>query len=227
MSRPPRKSVVVSSLLLAWIALGSCSGDNGNNPNPTLVATFEGVIGGDNGTESGTFSIDFMSDNTGKGTFTPTGSVAQALKTVVVTGSAFTASGGGVTVTGSFAGDELSGGYTKASGNGLVAALKKIVGTTYTRFCASHTGSEGDGVYSFVWDPATHKLHGLWTTAGAAFKGIITGEDANAGGAGATMSGEVGTVTILPDTGPPAMLGGFYDLGGSTINGSMGGSTCP
>lgn len=230
MVRVYRKSAVVCSLLLAGLAAGACSSGNddggGGNP-PTLVATFEGVIGGDNGTESGTFDIDFMSDNTGSGTFHSTGSVAQALNNVLVTANGFTATGGGITVTGTVTGNEMSATYAKASGNGLVAALKKLVGTTYTKFCASHTGSEGDGVYSFVWDPATHKLHGLWTTAGAAFKGIITGEDANAGGAGATMSGEVGTVTILPDVGPPATLGGFYDLGGSTVSGSMGGTSCP
>lgn len=225
MSRPTPGRSVACSLLLG-VVLAACSDSNNPKDPPTLVAAFEGVLGGNDGTESGTFNIDILSDNTGSGDFTPTGSVGQSLN-VLVTGSTFTATGGPVTVTGNITGDEMSGGYTKGAAAGLVAALKKITGTTYTRFCASHQGDLGDGVYSFVWDPATHKLHGLWTTTGATFRGLISGEDGNAGGAGATMQGETGTVTILPGAGPPAVLGGFYQLNSSTVNGSMGGTSCP
>ena len=225
MSHPPCRSFIAGSLLLGLILVG-CGDSNNPPPPPTLVAVYEGVLGGEDGAETGTFDISVLSDNTGTGTFKPTGGVAQLLD-VLVNGSSFTATGGGITVTGSVAADDLSGSYTKASGDGLVAALKKITGATYTRYCASHNGDQGAGVYNFVWNPATHKLHGLWTTAGAAFAGIISGEDELAGGAGATMAGNTGTVTILPDVGPPATLGGFYQLGGSTINGGMSGTSCP
>lgn len=228
MSRLPRYRVVACCWSLTSFLLGSCGDGNGppNDP-PTLVAAFEGVIGGEDGVETGTIALNFMSDNSGDGTFTPTGGVALALDNVLVNGSNFTASGGGVTVSGSFTTDDLSGTYNKTSGGGLVAALKKVTGITFTSFCATHTGSSGDGVYSFVWDPASHKLHGVWSTVGAVFQGIISGEDAQTGGAGATMTGNTGTVTILPAVGPPATLGGFYDLNGSSVNGSMGGTSCP
>ncbi len=225
MSHPTLGRSVACSVLLG-LFLAACSDSNNPKDPPTLVATFEGVLGGDDGTESGIFNIDVLSDNTGSGDFTPTGSVGQSLN-VLVTGNSFIATGGPVTVTGSITGDEMSGGYTKGAAAGLVAALKKIVGTTHVRFCAAHSGDDGDGVYAFVWDQSTHKLHGLWTTSGSAFRGIITGEDEIGGGAGATMTGNTGTVTILPDVGPPANVGGFYDLNGSTVGGTMSGAACP
>lgn len=199
-----------------------------SGPQPAIIAVFEGVIGGNNGTEDGSFTLNFLSDNTGNGSVSIGGGVAQALG-VTVSGNSFSAIGGGISFSGTFTTDDLDGTYNNSSGGGLLAAFKKVGGTNFLRFCATHSGSEGNGVYSFVWNPANHKLHGLWTTGGTggAFKGIISGEDGNAGGAGAAMSGQTGTVTILPNQGPPATLGGFYDLGSSTISGSMGGTTCP
>jgi len=226
MSHPSARPLVACSLLFGLFLVG-CTESNDPPPAPTLVAVFEGVLGGEDGAESGTFEISFMSDNSGSGTFTPTGGVAQALNNVLVNGSSFTASGGGVSLSGTFTADDLSGSYTKASGDGLVAALKRVTGATYTKYCASHNGDQGAGVYNFVWNPATHKLHGLWTTVGGAFQGIISGEDEVGSGAGATMAGNTGTVTILPDVGPPATLGGFYQLASSTINGGMSGTSCP
>lgn len=219
----PRVAWALAGVLAA--ATAGCSDGGGNGPGRAVISVFEGVLGGDDGATSGTFSITFYDDSTGTGTATLGGSVAQALNAILNADGSFSASGGPLTVEGDVTSDDLDGTFTSGAGGGLATALRKLTGSSFTRFCAAHSGSVGDGVYAFVWNPANHKVRGVWTTAGASFSGIISGEDAQAGGAGAVMSGHTGTVTILPELGPPASLSGFYDLD-SGENGSMTGTLC-
>lgn len=216
-----------SIVALVGLASLACSSSTDNNNKPPVISAFEGVLGGYNGTESGTLAVDVSSDGTGSGTFT-VGGIVTALQNVSTTGGHLTATGGGFAFDGTINGAVIDGSYTSANGGGLVAALGKGAGITLAKFCSSFSGTDdiGDpasGSYAFVLNTSTNAIRGVWTSGiGNAFKGVVSGFSGNDQ---AVMSGHPGSVSVLPDL-PNNTVAGVFDLD-TGAQGTMSGPICP
>lgn len=225
-----RAKFAIPAILFLSVTTLSC-GDGGpdtcaNCPG-ALTTVFEGIIAGNDGTESGSISLTLDDEGGGEGSF-KIGTNTVTLTAVATTGSTLTASGGGFSFLGSVNGIYIDGSYTGGAAGGLMAAAEKAGQTTLVQFCAAHDAGGGiAGIFAFVLNTSTNAVRGAWTSGtgvGAAFKGIISGF---AGDSAGVMSGHSGTVTILPDL-QNGTVGGFYDFTVSTgESGSMSGPVCP
>lgn len=211
--------------LLALTAIAcSSSTDNGK---PPVITAFEGVLGGIDGSEMGTLSVDVSSDGGGSGSF-KVGGVVTALQNVSTAGGHLTATGGGFSFDGTINGAVIDGSYTSTSGGGLVAALGKGTGITLVKFCSSFSGTDdvggaAAGSYVFVLNTSTNAIRGAWTSGvGNPFKGVVSGF---AGNDQAVMSSHPGSVSVLPDV-ANSTAAGVFDLD-SGAQGSMSGPVCP
>jgi hypothetical protein len=185
------------------------------------------VLGGLDGAENGTISVNVSSDGGGTGSF-KVGGVVTALANVTTTGGHLSATGNGFTFTGTINGAVIDGSYNSPSGGGLVAPRGKGAAATIVEFCAAHSGTDDSnapvsGVYNVALNTSPNAIRGVCTSGtGNPIKRRLSGFS---GDDQAVMSGHPGTVTILPDLGS-STVGGFYDLD-SGAAGTMSGGLCP
>ncbi|MEO8199772.1 MAG: hypothetical protein ABI679_04550 [Gemmatimonadota bacterium] len=211
---------------LVTLAALACSSGSDNN-KPPVISAFEGVLGGNDGAEAGTVSVNVSDDGTGTGSF-KVGAVVTTLQNVSTANGHLTATGNGFAFDGTINGAVIDGSYTSAAGGGFIAALGKGAGEALAKFCASFNGTDdlggaAAGTYAFVYNTSTNAIRGGWTAgAGNAFHGVVSGFSGNDQ---AVMSGHPGNVTIVPDV-PNGSMGGVYDLD-SGAQGTMSGPTCP
>ncbi|HTS87344.1 MAG TPA: hypothetical protein VMG41_02535 [Gemmatimonadales bacterium] len=214
------RSVVIPFGLSLLLACGS------GTPTGTATKTtyvYQGVFGGDNGTEAGNFSVSVVvEDSTGSGTFTVNGS-SHAFTTMIYTGTSFTASGSGFAFTGTVDDSSVVGSYESGSGGGLFSGLRKTSTVVPSTFCGTHIG-RNDGVplagtYAFVQGGPYR--HGVFTSVlGDAFHGYLRAVngatpvtlDTLAGAASLTVSGAT-------------FLGSYAMANGDT--GLVAGNSCP
>jgi hypothetical protein len=218
---PTSKVLIALTAGLVTACSSGGDGDGGNGPPPTTTE-FLGVIGGNDGIETGSLSLTLENDGSGSGSF-KIGTTVTSLTSVSTTGTQLNAAGGGYSFTGTVSGVVIDGSYTSPGGGGLLAAMEQAATVELVQFCSFHDAGVISGVYVLVLNTSTEAIRGVWTSGPvSAFKGVVSGF---AGDSAGVMSGHPGTVSIIPDL-PNGTVAGSYDLA-SGEQGTISGPVCP
>ncbi len=196
-----RAFIVPCSLLLAATLTACGDGDDTTGPPASTSISFRGTIAG--ASESGVFDMTAASPLTGTLTLTG-GSVISLTGDFNSQTGALTASGGGYSITATFASGTLSGTFTGPNGPGSMTGLPSDTGTVVLVYCGTGTGTSPGGSVSFVWNVVRsgNNLAGLSVeTAGSA----SPGEGALLNG---TISGSTVTLTVTPGGSATGTLSG-------------------
>jgi hypothetical protein len=210
--------VLVSALILA--ACGG--GDQITTPKTTL--SYSGVFAGENGTESGSFSVAVVvEDNSASGTFNVNGT-AHSFTSGSYNTPNVTASGSGFIFTGSVTDSAVSGSYESPTGGGVFTGLRNFPGSpSFPSYCGTHIGTNAGvplaGPFVFVTGNGVRR--GVFTSVlSDPFRGLIRSASTATAITLDTLTGNA-SLTMLANT----FTGNYAMASGDT--GQMEGHVCP
>jgi hypothetical protein len=224
-------------LLLAAhvVAIAGCGG--GNNPTssptptPTVVSStsFKGTVAGSGG-RSGTIAITVQAKITAAAVRALASPSASAVitfsdgSTVALTGTydsnsgTLSITGGGYSVAGTIANDQVSGTFTAPDGGTGIFTLLDATQATVTNYCGTFTEPDDHGVWDFEVS-ATGTLAGnafgnhFLTLSGSVVGDQLAIQSSRGGTVTGTISGNTVSGTIIPAPGTSG--------GGGTFTGSV------
>ncbi len=195
-----------------------------SNVSSPVLSVIEGVLGSFDGAEVGDFSFSLSSTGLGSSGSYKIGGVARNFLAVI---SGVNSQVAAFDSTLRFVGDidttTINGKYSK--GGSIAGRAGGIFTDTLgvEKYCGALTyGTSGAGAFAFVVR-ADSAIYGTYTGGvGSVFQGAVSGfwgVDSLA-----RMEGQTGLVVIIPS---PGSFGGYFDLAGTGVDGTMTGGNCP
>jgi FlaG/FlaF family flagellin (archaellin) len=189
-----------------------------------ILSVLEGVLGSFDGQELGDFAFSLSSTGLGStGSFKVGGVARNFLAVISGVSNRVAAFDSSFRFLGTIDTTTMSGSY--AEGGALAGRAGGILtgGQSVDKYCGALTyGAGGTGAFAFLVR-ADSAIFGLYTGGtGSAFQGDVSGVwgvDSVT-----SMEGQTGLVVILPS---PGSFGGYFDLSGTDLDGTMTGGSCP
>ncbi|MBP6671026.1 MAG: hypothetical protein KA180_16345 [Gemmatimonadales bacterium] len=195
-----------------------------SNVASPILSVIEGVLGSFDGAEVGDFSFSLSSTGLGSSGSYKLGGIARNFLAVI---SGVNNQVAAFDSTLRFIGDidttTVNGRYSE--GGSIAGRAGGIFTDTLgvEKYCGALTyGTSGAGAFAFVLR-ADSAIYGTYTGGvGSAFQGSVSGYWLN--DSLARMEGQTGLVVIIPS---PGSFGGYFDLAGTGVDGTMTGGNCP